>query len=76
MWGEQGAVAVSFTPHDLALPARRWAREGRNGNGGEDEEVGRVACAVSRIAELGSLLGETGAGEEWINKYHIKFNTN
>ena len=62
--GEQGATAVSFTPHNLSPPARGWMREGRNGNGGEDEEDGRVACAARRIVELRLLLGEAGAGEE------------
>ena len=53
MWGEQGAAAVSFTPHDLAPPEKGMGAGGAEREWGEDEEVGRVAYAVRRIAELG-----------------------
>ena len=64
MGGTRGGGGVIYTARSCP------ACEGMGAGGpelewGEDEEVGRVACAVRRIAKLGSLLGEAWAGEEW-----------
>ena len=64
MCGKLGAAAVSFTLHNIVPPEKGWARKGRNGNEGEDMEVGRIACTIHRIAELSSFLEEVGAREE------------